>query len=290
MKFCISLLGLLALCFAVAAGPRQCWGQSPKTGPVFTWKKAQSDTDQLLLWKDGKQIGNWSIKAQTYWPCTRSGWGPQCDAPFPVPAWAVVEDDEPWWVEDVAPSHNFGIQRPPERRERETSGERRGAVMEINGSPATRAEVVRALEKGVPSDANKYRLTIIGHDAERHKVEKDWVAHAGDLKDKTLLWSVPPDHWSVHDNVTGLPMFTNTGKPTVYVTDHRGKVIYHEDDYLGAKDIEAIRKRVDGYEASKDPGRFYAQAGYIPPMTFGGLVVGGLAVGLLVRNRRRKAA
>ena len=57
------------------------------------WLQMESDKDQLILCKNGKQLGNWTISGQFYRPLAGNGWGPKCEPPFPVPEWAVEDED-----------------------------------------------------------------------------------------------------------------------------------------------------------------------------------------------------
>jgi hypothetical protein len=150
----------------------------------------------------------------------------------------------------------------------------------------TQAEALRAVQQGLPDDAAKLRLTVIGANGDRTPVEQELAKpESKDIADRALLWSVPPDHWSLKDHATGQPMFVTTGKPTVYLQAPSGEVLYREDDYRQG-DFTAIRKAIDDYDKRKDPGRSSPAAlpfdfKQIPPAAW---VVAG--VGLLILGRR----
>lgn len=279
---CALAMTLSATTFLTAQAPEQLG--KPRAGLVYEWKPAENNTDQIILLANGRQLGNWSIKAQEYWPLRGAGWGPACAPPFPVPEWANWSEPK-----HEKPALNFGIIESRRACFEADRGECRESI-EINGQPASRAEAVRAIEKGVPEDGTKGRLTIIGSDAARARVEKDWYETESlkGLREKTLVWSVTPDHWSLRNSITGAPMFAIGGNPTVYYQDPTGKVIYHEDDYHGPADLQAIRRNVEAYEAKKDPGRGGFPGG-VPPIYW---ILGGAAgaAGVLIYGSRGQHA
>jgi hypothetical protein len=279
---CFVVLSWLAI--AVALFARPCFGQGGKVeqGPGYRWVQLKDDVDELALYRGKMQVGNWRVTEQVYRPIVGNAWGEPCKAPFPPPDWAVNVE-----LQDEKPVFNFGIAGEGEStRELSVAHEH----IEINGKVASHGECLRTLEKGVPMDADKYRLTIIGGDAERAKVEKDWQDADAYLREKTNVWSVPGDHWSLRDNVSGAAMFSAKGSPTVYFTDAKGTVIYHEDDYQGPSDFQAIRKRVAEYEAKRDPGRFPLIASMgVPPIAVGGMLALGAAGMGYVLTRRKGA-
>lgn len=138
----------------------------------------------------------------------------------------------------------------------------------------TRAEAFELLaNNGLPDDAKKARLTIIGSDADRKPVEDELAKPANaDLRDKSILWSVRPDHWSVRNSGWVL-----TGKPSVYMQAPKGstiqvpvtvdgktkwqdavaqgdEVLHRQDDFKPG-DFQAIRKAMPDYDPAKDPDR-----------------------------------
>lgn len=276
-KLLAVLVPTLVLCQAHNSPAQSGLRAKKDVGLVYEWRSIAGEPDQLALFKNKTQLGNWSIAKQEYRPLVAAGWGKPCEPPFPVPEWALDDD----WVPEEEPILNFGVMQQAMSPRPFAHADR----LELNGKPAERTQVMRAIEKGVPNDAGKFRLTIIGSDAERALVEKDWQAAPAELREKTLVWSVPSDHWSLRDNVSGAAMFVTTGQPTVYFTDSRGKVLYHEDDYHGPADIEAIRRAAVAYDAHKDPGR---SATGVPPILW---ILGGAAggAGLILFGRRHAA-
>lgn len=159
------------------------------------------------------------------------------------------------------------------------------------GKWITRAEAFEAVTTGIPDDGGKLRLTVIGPDDARAKVERDLkFPENKDIADRVLLWSVKPDHFSVRD--TG---FVTTGNPTVYCQapadgkEPGAKVIYRENDYQGVGDFQAIRKAIANYDAAKDPGRAPAVVPLsMPPMPL--LVIGGVVLLIVYLNRKKVAS
>ncbi len=148
------------------------------------------------------------------------------------------------------------------------------------GKAITRAEAFEAVTTGIPDDGSKLRLTIIGPDASRAKVEADLkLPENKDIADRVLPWSVKPDHFSVRD--TG---FVTNGSPTVYCQAPDGKVIFREDTYEPT-DFGAIRKAIATYDAAKDPGRVPpASPTNLTPIAIGAGVV--LLIFLLANRKK----
>lgn len=116
-----------------------------------------------------------------------------------------------------------------------------------------RDQAVAAVQGKLPDDLGKLRLSVFGGT----KQQRDEIA--GDLNNSPLAqqvvyYSAAADHFSVKDS-TGNPMFPcSPDRPTVYLQNAAtGKVLHRQEGYAGAKDIEAIRKAVDGYDPKKDP-------------------------------------
>jgi hypothetical protein len=254
MRLFAALL-LFTLIAADVGAQRRCWGQS--RGPVgpevirtapsaYEWVQLARIPDQIFLYRNGQQIGNYS-RAGFYMPIIDDEWGEICDPPVTPPNWFKLKHaPKQGPIEQDIP--NFGVVNS------ELQSNTNGSRYEISGRQASREEVVQAIEKGLPDDAGKFRLTVIGADAERKRFEDDWKA-AGEvaltaLKNRCLLWSVPADHWSVKE--VG---FKTDGHPTVYLQAPDGKVLHRQDDYHGPGDFQAIRKAVDSYDAKKDPDR-----------------------------------
>lgn len=195
-------------------------------------------------------------------------------APVIIDGAAPTQAPAPVILEPEADAPIFGV---------ETDKLTGGPTFQIRGKPASKGAALEAVEKGLPDDKGKLRLTVIGSDADRARVTKDLAAgELAELRARTVLWSVPPDHWSLHDNTTGQPMFAAAGKPTIYLQAADGKVLHRQDDYQTG-DFEAIRRAAVGYDAKKDPDlRKQSAPGNIPTPA---LVIGaGLALLLLRRT------
>lgn len=261
-----SVVALLA--FAASADAQQRWG--PRRGPVGSAAvrtnvalKWHVFGDEAALYRGSCHVGSYRFSDALYLPIVANEWSEPCDPPIAPPAPLHLATSiqhapcacgpkcngncAPDCKCDKAPE-NFGI---------DLSGLSNEERIEISGRPATREEAIQAFEKGLPDDANKLRLTVIGTDAERKRFEADLAApEMKDVRDRCLLWSVPPDHWSVQVG------FVTSGHPTIYLTDksidpatkrESGQVLHRQDDYQGASDFQAIRKAIDSYDAKKDP-------------------------------------
>lgn len=120
--------------------------------------------------------------------------------------------------------------------------------------PVTQQQAMELIEKGLPDEKDKLRLSVLGGTKEeRDKIIADLASVPG-LGTKCVLWSVPADHFSLRDSETGKPMFeVNPSKATIYVQAAGGKVLHRQSGYNGPADLEAIRKGIDGYDPAKDP-------------------------------------
>ncbi len=275
--------------FAGEGLSQRCWGQAgrgavapfvqvPMRKPALVWKIHHDDPEQIDLLRDGWQVGAYHRGKQVYRRIAGDGWsGPEA-APIPVPAaWvgpiAPIEDPP---IDRRAIEQNFGV-------DTEKVGQH-GAGYSLNGRGISRAAAYQAAAKGIPDDAGKLRVTVIGVEADRKKFETDWTAKAGELQARCLLWSVPPDHWSLKDNESGA-VFKADGKPTVYLCAPDGKVLHRQDDWRDAGDVEVLRKAVKAYDASKDPDLRRPPAPPAPspdsPGLPAGALVGGAAILLL---------
>jgi hypothetical protein len=162
---------------------------------------------------------------------------------------------------------------------------RRGALVD-------REDVLRAVgqAKTIPDDRGKYRLTVIGSDAERQPVLDDYKKSVeAELRTQILVWSVPPDHWSLHDSASGTPLFKTDGHPTIYLQAADGKVLHRQDGYSGPADFAAIRKAT-GYDPARDRNLNKtdgAGSSAIPPVVW---AAGGAVLVYLVLRNRKKAA
>jgi hypothetical protein len=123
----------------------------------------------------------------------------------------------------------------------------------VNGRPVSREAAIKAIEEGVPDDAGRPRLTLIGAKEDCQRVLKDL---AGDpaLKpyaDKYLVQDYRPDNWAVKCG------FKTDGSPVIYAQDAAGKVLHRQDDYEGGAQAlaTALRKADPAYDPKADPDK-----------------------------------
>lgn len=275
------------LIFALPAlSTAQCWGQgrvAVVTRAQHKWVAVPGDDDQVALYFGNRYLGNYSYSGKYYRPIVGNDWGAITESPVKPPCrrcgpgckcgpGCSCDDDEnkPESIEQ-----NFGV---------DSDKLQGGPRYQISGRDVDKGDALRAVDKQaqLPDDAKKFRMTIIGTDAERKPVLDDWKAK-GEPKDRVVLWSVPPGHWSLHDNVTGQPMFVTTGHPTVYLQAPTGKVLHRQDDYRGPNDFQAIRKAVTSYDATKDPDLRKTQSTVPVPAALAGF--GLLALAFASRKR-----
>ncbi|MGH7174644.1 MAG: hypothetical protein ACRELG_30635, partial [Gemmataceae bacterium] len=72
MRFVFVAIALFALAGVAAAG--------------YEWRAFPDDKDELSLWKDGVQIGNFRVGENKYYPRLSTGvWGDPWPPPYPPP-------------------------------------------------------------------------------------------------------------------------------------------------------------------------------------------------------------
>ncbi len=123
----------------------------------------------------------------------------------------------------------------------------------LNGRPVTMEQAIGVVSGQIPDDSKKFRLTVIGADGQRKPVVDAFSQVEREVKERIVIWDVPPDHWSLKDNATGKTVFKVDGAPTVYLQAPDGKVLHRQDDWSGVDDFQAIRKAMKAYDSSKDP-------------------------------------
>src|SRR5579885_2742726 len=73
----------------------------------YEWRTFADEPDQLSLWHDGRQLGNWRISTREYLPLLAPGtWGDPCPPPYPPPQEVVA----PAKIESDG-TLNFGLDR-----------------------------------------------------------------------------------------------------------------------------------------------------------------------------------
>lgn len=111
-------------------------------------------------------------------------------------------------------------------------------------------EAMRLIEEGIPDDANKLRVTVIGPEAERKRVVADLDSQAfAPLKNLFIVQAYEP----TNPMIQGLG-FVTTGNPTIYVQKPDGTVMHRQDSYDGpSKLATAIRRADPNYNPANDP-------------------------------------
>lgn len=222
MRKCLLFLVLFGLAAVACAqcGPGGC--------AVEEWKEIDGDPGRVYLYRAGQQVGGWDYEAG-YWrsyDARADRWGePMKAAPSPPPDRRVV---------------NFGVDR----------SKLGGSPFQLNGKPATRREIDAAIGSPLPDDSKKFRLVATGDDTERKRIADAWQPMESEVKSRVAVWSVPANHWSLQDTVTGKSVF-RAGGLTFQAPD--GQVLHRQADFAGSADFAAIRKAIRAYDAEKDP-------------------------------------
>jgi hypothetical protein len=212
------------------------------------------DPNQKSLWHEGRQVGAWKIAEREYWALQGRSW---------VRAECPVEEPDP-----IKPSEPMG---PPESLKGEMSPkvDRGGAVINYgldlskcpkdgehyayNGEPITKMQAEALLgatdsagakvsPDQLTDDKGHARLTIVGKGGakllESIKADARWA----DLGKGVLAADYPADSWHVRGK--GYKQLS-PDKPTIYLTDAEGAVIYQGEDMEGL--FDGLRRRRDPY-------------------------------------------
>lgn len=241
--------------------------------PKLEWHKDRSAPGQIDLMRDGRMVGAYDVESGIYRRLVnyrRGLWSEPEALPdnVPLPPGGLLEQV----VE------NFGVDL--DKLHAEADG------YKIGGRKVTKEEAYEAIEKGLPDDAHKTRVTVIGTDEDRKRFEQAF--RASDIASACVLWSVPPDHWSLKDIDTKTTVFKVDGKPTIYAQAPDGKVLWRQDDDAGA--IENLRKVNKPYDPKKDPG---PNAPVVPGLPAGIpwplVAVGGVMLVAFLMGRRQQS-
>jgi hypothetical protein len=225
MRFLFVPVALLALAGMAAAG--------------YEWRTFPDDKDELSLWKDGVQLGNYRINEKKYYPRRAPGvWGDPCPPPYPPPQDVVA----PGQIESDG-TINFGL----DRSHMPAAGKHL-----LDGREVSKEELLQALgSPRLPDDSKWLSLTIIGPDHARKRVLSD-LQNSPFLtpwKDSIKVQDYPPDHWAVKD-----AGFVTTGQPTIYCQAPDGAVLHRQDVYRGPEALaEVLRKADPAYNPERDP-------------------------------------
>jgi hypothetical protein len=244
------LLGLLLLLLVAP----------PLWAADYEWRSFADDPDQVSLWRQGRQLGNYRFSTGEYYPLLAPGrWGDAGKPPHPPPV--PVEPDG---------TLNFGL----ELGKMPSTGKHL-----LNGKEVTKEAILEALGTPQLLDDSKWLcLTIIGPDAARRQVLND-LRSAPPLaawRDRIKVRDYPPDHWAVRD-----AGFKGNGRPTIYCQAADGKVLHRQDDYRGPEALaEVLRKADPGYRPENDPDLNKTQTN-VPPVVW---LAGAVLVFLLLKG------
>lgn len=290
----------------------------------YEWRKFPDEPDQISLWRDGRQLGNYRVSSGEYFARWQSGGFDEkaSEPPFPPPAWVKPKkcgcskgcncsakkcgcsdskrcNPDCKCVKVIGGAGsveadgtvNYGV-------EWEEMPSKPQHV--VNGQAVTKEQLFAAIgAPQLPNDAGWMCVTAIGPQAMLDQFAKDFASapELADWKGKVKVKAYLPTHWAV----AGLGFVA----PAVYFQDAAGRVLWREDSYPGAAGIAQDLRRIDpNYDPNKDPGP-NSPAPDSEPLAFStghllaglGAGVGGLgcmaftlaAIGLLVYLLWRRA-
>jgi hypothetical protein len=221
---------------------------------------------RLYLFHQGRQVGAYDLDECYYRPYdARTGaWGPAGEPPAAPPVLA-------------AGPGNHGV---------EASRISKTETYRLNGRPVPRGQAVQALgQGGVPDDAHKLRLTVIGTAAERNRVLQDLAQTPAltALAPTLVVQDYDPDDWAVKD----VGFFTG-GHPTLYLQLPGGAVLHRQDGYDGPERLaEALRRSDPAYRPDRDRDRRHdfwpPDLARVPPLAW---VLGGALVLYLCKGAK----
>jgi len=257
---------LFTLIMAGQCGPNGCavpMQVVPMRQNVYEWRET-GIANQLALYRDGVQIGNYYIKEKQYARFENGTWTAREQGP-PVPPPASTEQ-----VGDVKAAYpNYGLDLDKINRDKSYS---------VNGRLSSREDALDAVAGKLTDDSGKMFLTIIGSKEDCAAVQKD-IDEAPALKgvkDRVHLHCYQPN-----DPMVAKAGFVVSGKPTIYMQapGGSGKVLHRQDEYRGPDALaEAIRKADPSYKPANDPDANspLASVKNLPPMLWVILGLGGL--------------
>jgi hypothetical protein len=235
------------------------------------WVFEPADPARAYLYLGDSQIGAYDYPEDYYRPFDGTSWGKPCRPPIDPPE---------TWGSHVRKKYVFGVV------DREIQDKE---AYQINGRPASRAEVVKEIASaGLDDDSRKPWITVIGSPEEKARALED-LENDPEVGKVFRLKGYEPDHWALRCG------FAAGGRPTIYVQDAGGKVLHRQDDYQGGMSAlaEALRKTKQGYDPKKDPDlrkqtsgpNLPVDASYVAAGFIG--ILGGLLIHKVVRQTPR---
>lgn len=225
----------------------------------YEWRSFADDKDQIALWQDGRQLGNYRFSTREYFPRRAPGvWGEPCSPPYPPPSTVRA----PSQIEPDG-TLNFGLDLA------RLSGTGKHL---LNGKEVSKEELLQVIgHPRLTDDSQWLCLTIIGSDAERQQVLHDLQTNVllAPWKDRIKIQAYEPDHWAVRD-----AGFVTTGHPTIYCQAADGKVLHRQDGYRGPQALaEALRRADPAYQPQLDPDLNKTVASVPPAVWIGGAIL-----------------
>lgn len=243
------MLAFCACCFGQDCPDGQCpWVKKPAKAPAadvfsdyqFSW--VQTTSDQYLLQRNGVTIGQWYVPNSTYYP-----WNgkilPAAKPPIDPPAGQkkVTEEMKLWCENGIDRDHNY-------------NGER----LNFAGKQIHPGRLSEAFNGQLQDDSDKGYLVVITKDsAQRDSVLADWKKLPEDFTSRFLVWSAPPEHFSMQDRFAKKPRFFTEGDPTVVLQAHDGTVLFRRPQagqVYKTADMQDILKSDPNYQPKLDPG------------------------------------
>lgn len=231
---CCCLFALVGVAFG--QGQYRPYNPSGMTG--YEWRYPQWDQGRIYLYQVDRfgrshQVGGYCTKGQHYRPydAELNTWGDVAPCPVALPG-GVRKRVE-----------NFGVQLDKLDATAKYKLHTQHGVREV-----TVQEAGKLVQEGLPEDAEKPRITVIGTDSERKPVLDD-LQKTPDLTKDCVIRGYKPDHWAIQ----GCGYQTD-GHPTIYMQAPTGTVLHRQDDYQGGAQptIEALRKAKKNYDPKKD--------------------------------------
>ena len=228
-----------------ARPPARTWGtlacSSVEDAKGYEWRQfSEKNTNQLALYKDGKQVGVWKKDCCEYLELLPDGnFAAGVDVfPFPLP-----EEFQPKIITQDFP---FGVDRS-----------KLDATIErywIDGKSCTRKQAYEAMQTGgnkdLTDDRAKLRITVIGTAEECEQVRKDLYTDPAlsAIAPELLLQCYRPTDWAV----SGIGYAS--GSPRVIVQKASGEVLHSQSEYNGADELASALRRIrPNYDPKKDP-------------------------------------